>query len=64
MNKFITLTDASTHRKVVVNTHNIAYMEENKNKYTIIYFVSALSTDLACVVVKEAIEDVQRKMYL
>lgn len=63
MNDFITLTNANTNRKVVVNTHNIAYMEENKNKYTIIYFVSALSTDLACIVVKEAIEQVQHKFY-
>lgn len=68
MNKFITLTDACTDNKVIINTYYIAYMIQYKTNNTIIYFTSVLNTkslgDLACVLVKESLEEVQRKIYL
>lgn len=63
MIKFIKLTDAFNGNEVIVNTNAIAYMQQDKHKNTVIYFISALNTErsccLACVVVKETINEIQ-----
>ena len=68
MIKFIKLTDAFTHNEIVVNVNYIAFMEEDKDKNTIIYFISSLNTERSCslanIVVKETINEIQSKMYL
>ena len=68
MIKFIKLTDAFTHNEIVVNVNYIAFMEEHEDKNTIIYFISSLNTERSCslanIVVKETINEIQRKMYL
>lgn len=68
MIKFIKLTDAFTHNEIVVNVNYIAFIEEDKDKNTIIYFISSCNTERSCslanIVVKETINDIQTKMYL
>ena len=68
MIKFIKLTDAFTHNEIVVNVNYIAFMEEDKDKNTIIYFISSWNTERSCslanIVVKETINEIQTKMYL
>ena len=68
MIKFIKLTDAFTHNEIVVNVNYIAFMEEYKDKNTIIYFISSWNTERSCslanIVVKETINKIQSKMYL
>ena len=64
MIKFIKLTDAFNGNEVIVNTNAIAYMQQDQSKNTtVIYFISALNTEmsccLACVVVKETINEIQ-----
>lgn len=43
-------------------------MEQDKSKNTVIYFISALNTEmsscLACIVVKETINEIQRLIYI
>lgn len=65
MIKFIKLTDAFNGNEVIVNTNAIAYMQQDQSKNTtVIYFISVLNTErsccLACVVVKETINEIQR----
>ena len=69
MIKFIKLTDAFNGNEVIVNTNAIAYMKQDQSKNTtVIYFISALNTErsccLACVVVKETINEIQKSIYL
>lgn len=63
MIKFIKLTNAFNGNEVIVNTNAIAYMQQDKHKNTVIYFISALNTErscsLACKVVKETINEIQ-----
>lgn len=63
MIKFIKLTNAFNGNEVVVNTNAIAYMQQDQSKNTVIYFISALNTErsccLACVAVKETINEIQ-----
>lgn len=67
MIKFIKLTDAFTHNEIVVNVNYIVFMEEDKDKNTIIYFISSLNTERSCnlanIVVKETIKEIY-KLYL
>ena len=68
MIKFIKLTDAFTHNEIVVTVNYIAFMEEDKDKNTITYFISSCNTERSCslanIVVKETINEIQSKMYL
>ena len=68
MIKFIKLTDAFTHNEIVVNVNYIAFMKEDKDKNTIIYFISSWNNERSCrlanIVVKETINEIQNKMYL
>lgn len=67
MIKFIKLTDAFNGNEVIVNINTIAYMQQDKPKNTVIYFISALNTErsccLACIVVKETINEIKRLIY-
>ena len=68
MIKLIKLTDAFNGNEIVVNANYIAFMEEDKDKNTVIYFISALNTERSCslanIVVKETINEIQRLIYV
>lgn len=68
MIKFIKLTDAFNGNEIVVNANYIAFMEEDKDKNTIIYFISSLNTERSCslasIVVKETINEIKRSIYV
>lgn len=67
MIKFIKLTDAFNGNEVIVNINTIAYMQQDKSKNTVIYFISALNTERSCclanIVVKETINEIKRLIY-